>query len=576
MPGVRQLSIALLALAGAFMAGMLTLGALPVAAQSEAVDRFAAEYRVAPDGTVAVRETITYDFQGAQRHGIFRTITRTHPEASGQWFRERILEVTIEGVERGGVPAPFSVRRDADAVTVRIGDPETTVTGQQVYTLTYTLAGALSYDGATELYVNVTGDAWEVPIRQVEAAVYATGTTVLADALACYAGPAGAQASCSLATSTGTGTVFRQNGLAPGEQLTIAQALVPGTVAVSTEVRWQLGWLLVPALVFATILLTIFGYRLRTRHRPNQAIIARYEPYGGLLPMYTGVVLDGALHPRDITAGVVYLAEQGFLKIRHVSETRLWIFTSGDYELTLLRPIEEAPNEASRDVLRLIFAESKAGERDGGDSETVRLSAVAAQKQRNAKRIQALRRRFKKQLNEQGYFERATLSRGAYTAAGAVLGLLAVGALFVAPGALVPLCVLAIGASVIIFSPRRSAKGYAARWHLLGFKDFLSVTGTDRFAFHNAPERNPELFLQYLPYAIALGVEKEWAEVFGDLTIAAPLWYESETGSTFSASAFAGDMGSFASSFSAASGSSGSSGGGSAGGGAGGGGGGSW
>jgi uncharacterized membrane protein len=112
-------------------------------------------------------------------------------------------------------------------------------------------------------------------------------------------------------------------------------------------------------------------------------------------------------------------------------------------------------------------------------------------------------------------------------------------------------------------------------YHLKGFKLFLSVTDKARFDFHNAPERSPEQFMQYLPYAIAFGVEEKWAEVFADMEITNPGWYESDTaGTSFAAAAFAHDLTSFSSAVTTST--QASSGGGSVGGGGGGGGGGSW
>ena len=108
----------------------------------------------------------------------------------------------------------------------------------------------------------------------------------------------------------------------------------------------------------------------------------------------------------------------------------------------------------------------------------------------------------------------------------------------------------------------------------------------------NPPDRTPELFEQFLPYALALGVEQQWAEQFSDvLTQAtsdgtaggrhyAPRWYSGH-GFNDGFGDFASSLGSgFAGAVSAAStapgSSSGSGGGGSSGGGGGGGGGGGW
>jgi uncharacterized membrane protein len=57
---------------------------------------------------------------------------------------------------------------------------------------------------------------------------------------------------------------------------------------------------------------------------------------------------------------------------------------------------------------------------------------------------------------------------------------------------------------------------------VLGFKRFLSVTEKTRLAFSDAPAKRPEQFAEFLPAAVALGVEKEWAKQFADLTIPPP------------------------------------------------------
>lgn len=121
-----------------------------------------------------------------------------------------------------------------------------------------------------------------------------------------------------------------------------------------------------------------------------------------------------------------------------------------------------------------------------------------------------------------------------------------------------------------------------------GFRVFLSATEKDRLNFMNPPERTPELFEKYLPYALALDVEQKWAEQFSDVLAAStkngdqysPVWYSGSL-SSLDTAGFASSIGnalseSVSSSSSAPGSSSGSGGGGSSGGGGGGGGGGGW
>lgn len=132
--------------------------------------------------------------------------------------------------------------------------------------------------------------------------------------------------------------------------------------------------------------------------------------------------------------------------------------------------------------------------------------------------------------------------------------------------------------------PAVTKKGAELKENILGFKDFLSVTETDRLKFHNAPEKTPESFEKFLPYAMVLGVEKEWSKQFEGIYNQQPNWYEDSSGRMFNAMILSSIVSDFSSSAtaamssqpsSAAGGGSGFSGGG-GGGGFGGGGGGSW
>jgi len=53
-----------------------------------------------------------------------------------------------------------------------------------------------------------------------------------------------------------------------------------------------------------------------------------------------------------------------------------------------------------------------------------------------------------------------------------------------------------------------------------GFKLYLSVAEKERLNILNPPEKTPELFEKYLPYALALDVEHEWSEQFATVLAA--------------------------------------------------------
>jgi uncharacterized membrane protein YgcG len=138
----------------------------------------------------------------------------------------------------------------------------------------------------------------------------------------------------------------------------------------------------------------------------------------------------------------------------------------------------------------------------------------------------------------------------------------------------------------------RTKQGRAIADQIEGFRQYLGVAEEARLEALNPPEKTPELFERFLPYAIALDVQNTWAKRFaGVLATAATAaaigaWYSSNSGSITDTVSFTDSLDSFSDTVAAAStapgstdsggGGGGSGGGGSSDGGGGGGGGSGW
>jgi uncharacterized membrane protein len=545
---------------------------------SESIPEFISDTVINGDGTFLVTETITYDFGDEQRHGIFRTIPLEHSQEASVWYKKRYIDVLFLQIQLDGDEVPYTEKASSKEVLVKIGDPDKTITGEHTYTISYTVSGGLTYtDGKNpDFYWNVTGNQWPAAIDNVTATLQAP-VGALRNEYSCYKGSVGEVLPCDSIEINGSKMVYTVTDLAEGQGMTIAQSLNGQKVAYTSIQRVPIYFSLVPFLLTAVGFIFYRAFRFRTQHNPHATIIPEYEPYPGVLPMYTGVVVDGRLDSRDITAGIMYLAQQGFLKIKKTDRKAFFLFEVDDYEVTLLRSWEDAPTAFHKEILSIIFSTYEVGEVVSLGN----LKKDTAKQRTNYQTVQSLKSAIREDLITQGFYESAFTLNKNY-----VLGLLTMLLLFgygiytVTSSTGVLLFVIATITVSIIFAvivhQRRTKKGYQARNHIKGFKEFLSVTDKERFSFHNAPQKSPEQFMQYLPYAIALGVEGQWAEVFKDIPMQNPEWYESTSGGTFSAKDFSKDIGAFSDSFTGSSGSSPSSGGGSSGGGSGGGGGGSW
>ncbi len=143
------------------------------------------------------------------------------------------------------------------------------------------------------------------------------------------------------------------------------------------------------------------------------------------------------------------------------------------------------------------------------------------------------------------------------------------------------LCVITLTRSL----NRKTAHGVDIKYQLLGLKRYIDIAEEERIAFHNAPSKTPEYYLELLPWAMLFGLEKKWSKEFEGISFNQNdvSFYRSNT--PFSSAGFTSGLGASMESFStvasqaatvAYSGGGGRGGGGFSGGGGGGGGGRSW
>ena len=221
-------AISLLALSGC--AGVVGTGA-------EHIDSLAVEYTIEPGGTVHAVERIDYDFGSEQgKHGIDRFLASRFADGDGTERVYRYSNVSV--TSPSGASALFSTTL-SNALQIRIGNKNATVGGKQSYVIGYDIAGALnspaSNDPASngtgaidELYWNVTGNYWTVPIDKTTVEVRGPAASTQ---LACYSGTLSSSAHCARTESDGTGAHFSEGKLFPGEGLTIDIAWPGGTFA---------------------------------------------------------------------------------------------------------------------------------------------------------------------------------------------------------------------------------------------------------------------------------------------------------------------------------------------------------
>jgi uncharacterized membrane protein len=561
---------------------LVVLAASPAVAREYSVQSFNAQITVKTDGTIEVTEIIETKFVGSY-HGIYRTIPVEYTNEQG-------LNYTLFVEPLGVTDDDFHALKYEESRQGRNLKFKITVPGAQDATRTviirYRVVDALRFfEDHDELYWNVTGNEWAVPIQsaraQIELPAGVTGLRAIA-----YTGVFGSRTQdADVAINGNTVTIKAKHPLSFHGGLTAVVGWDKGIVyepgasekiALFLRSNWPL------FLPFVALAIMLYLWWTRGRDPERDSITVQYEPPDKLTPAECGTLVDNEASMRDITATLVDLAVKGFITIEQTDESHLLGLThSKGYVFHLKQPATQG------DAARPHEREMLAGLFDDGANTSVKLSDLQNSFYTH---LPAIRDRIFNSLMADGYYlHRPDTVRAAYIGAGVVLGALLVvggGALGVATGVARLTWTIAgvlTGAVVCIvgwFMPAHTIQGARTYAKVLGFEDFLGRVESDRI---EKLEKTPELFEKFLPYAMALHVEKKWVQAFAGIAMQPPQWYQGPYGSGFVPYVFVNDLnymtvqaGTVMSSSPRSSGGSGFGGGGGSGGGFGGGGGGAW
>lgn len=440
-----------------------------------------------------------------------------------------------------------------------------------------------SKEGAfDELYWNVTGNSWTMPIDSVHARVVLPGD-VTPTRTAVYTGVYGSIATDAKIEKHDNVVDFTLlRGLYPYEGMTIGDGWPAGHISSRpSEARERLAeaaqWspLLIPFVVFIVVFRT---WQKHGRDPKEGSIDVRYEPVEGASPAELGTLIDNAADMQDITATLVDLAVRGFLKIEEITESHLLgLSKSTDYIIYIVRERSGWTGLKRHEERYLSTLTTIAP-----DGHKVKISEL---REKFYTSLPTIRNAIYDSLVSSAYYlERPDKVRQKWVGLGVLSTVIAIGLSLLALKfmwtAVSPVAI-ALGFALCtpiffifgLLMPARTIAGAHAREATLGFKEFLSRVEEQRY---KKMITSPEMFERFLPYAMAFGVADKWAKAFRDMYREPPTWYVGGTGQ-FNAVSFSHSIGSMssaaASSMSSSPSSSGSGGGGSSGGGSGGGGG---
>lgn len=615
----------------------------PLRAQ-ERIAGFDSRIHVDRSGVLTVTETIAVVAEGNRiQRGIYREFPTDYTNRAG--LRVRVGFQVLE-VMRDGRTEPYHTQQVINGTRLYIGDKDVFLDpGPYTYSITYQTDRQIGFFADyDELYWNVTGNDWEFPIDTASTTIILPeGASILE--YSTYTGRTGSRASdAEITEQTDHSISFRTTTpLAPGEGLTVAVAWPKGIIPEPDSLGRTAYFLKdnLTILAGAAGLLVLFFYYiavwLKVGKDPEPGtIIPRFESPENFTPAAARYVMRMGFDDKTFTAALVNMAVKKYLIIED---------DGGTFTLTKVKKANAGVLTAGeKKIADKLFGGSDRLQLKQKNHRTIRDAVLALEKSLGTD-FEALHFKrnsqymipgllitilviasiiFTARQREIAGFMSIWLSFWSIGCVALLYGLYNAwktvfsgrakinekgGALFLSlfslpflGGWLVGFFVMAsaislinivvllviLAANIVFYHLLRAPTihGRKIMDQLEGLKLYLSVAEKDRLNLLNPPEKTPDLFEKFLPWALALNVEQQWSEQFSSmLALAAkdgsydPSWYNSRR--PFSSRSLASSLGSslsstITSSSTAPGSSSGSRGGGSSGGGGGGGGGGGW
>ena len=499
----------------------------PAFAREWRITHFASNVTVAQDGTMTVREHLVVAFNG-EYHGIYRDIPIEYPGPHGSNY-ELFLKVTgVTDALGHKLKYDSSVQNGYRHLKIYVpGASDSTQTVEIDYDIQN---GVRWFDGYDELYWNVTGNDWPVPIDQAMAIILFPPNAVGNLRGQAFTGTYGSSAQDATVVVNGNVVRIQTNDpLDMREGLTADVMISKGVLNEPSKLTFAIWFIrsniIVLLPLWAFIVMFFFWWTKGRDPKADVSVAPMYEPPKDMTPAEVGALVDDSVHPRDITSTLVDLAVKGYVKIEE-TESKTFMFSHRDYIFHSLKDPGTwtgASLEAhERVMLNHLFA---------GGATQIRLSELRNQ---FYVAIPTIKEDILAELKTKGMYTVDPDSAHAYVLAGVLFTALpfvaaqllgwgnildSVGLLIIS--ALISLIIVFLFARIMT---AKSLKGVRTKVEILGLQEF--ITRVDADLLKRMP---PDTFEKILPYAMALGIENRWAKAFQGIVQNPPAWYVGPT-----------------------------------------------
>ncbi|MFM9872760.1 MAG: DUF2207 domain-containing protein [Fimbriimonadaceae bacterium] len=532
---------------------LLILCLLPILATADdgfIIDQYDVNLTVNSNSRMAVQEKISVTFNQT-KHGIYREIPNRYNLPSGPQRRVNISGISVSGENT-------KITQDGNNLNIRIGDADVTFPPgtQKTYTINYQVEGAINWfekdktwEPRAEIYWNIIGPNWTTQIKNTTFQVSYPFDKQLDLGIKprLFIGNLGStqyilpqpETKSRLANQSnftiGPGHVNGEisQTLNPGEAVSIVIAVPaqlitkpPFWETIGTFVRTHWGYFL-PFLLTAIL----FPIWLSIGRDPKLGPPGvRFDPPEGIDPSLAGVLIDNTVDGRDVTAGIMSLAVQGYIKFQ-TDDPHGKFDPKSTYFIRTDKPVSNQLPKFEKGLLNAI---------DPGKARQPIATLSSALQSQGPTLAQEL----ESSLVTLGFYRtlpkqvKATMSSFVIVptflliyAGSGIMGGLAAAGLIPDTASLVFGLIACIPVYLFFMNimPARTRLGAMKHNECLAFYEAMKrrANYNDWFTKTNLDQAKYE---QYLPYAVAFNLVDEWAEICNSVVLTAPSFVESTSG----------------------------------------------
>lgn len=481
-------------------------------AQAYIVEDFKVEVDISATGKMDVKESISVLFN-EERRGIFRDIPYKY-KLNGKNYRINISNFDVRGYKS-------QTSNQGDSKRIRIGDSDIYITGRHQYDISYSVENAIiEYEDGQEFYWNLTGNEWDTEIQNASFTINLPKAIQLApELIKVYTGREGSTASNAEVEQSSSKQIFGKTtqSLRPGEGLTIATLLpidymqgLPNLEVVKKSLidkeKNKPWYLAIPLALWGLI----FGWwrNMKNKNLQRTKYEPEYYPPEGLTSAHVGAYIDHTVNKRDVISMIPFWATEGFIVVRGLPDGDMVLDKQKDL------PSDYPPYEL--DFFEKIFE----------DSDSIAFSDA---KHKFGTTYYKVKRQIEKELEAAGYYdENYVRIFKSYRWLLVVLAIIALGILVIIYANLILVGIGIIFAGILsafypLFTAPLSEYGKEVYNKIRGLEVFLKSDNGAQV--QEILKEDPDYFGRILPFAVALGLDKQWLQSFDRVYDVAPAWY---------------------------------------------------